>query len=271
MKLRTIAHLNRALALLGFFVCILAVAEPQARPLNIVTIDIPPFGMTAEGGQSYGIMYEISNRIAAQAGLASRNILQPYARTVVELKHGRADFVLRFDNDSLAEAAIKVAPIFPLQVIVLAAADKHLHTFNDMHGLTIGVMRGGHFNDAFAADEAIKKYPINNYQQGLSMVVNGRIDGLIGSDLGIYTVAEGMGLTQAAFSRPLVLGEQYFWLFYSRKTADEATLARLTQAVDQLREQGAFEHIVLRHARATYMRKGFSRPLRPPDHISSAT
>ena len=124
-------------------------------------------------------------------------------------------------------------------------------------------MRGGHFNDAFAADHAIKKFPINNYQQGLSMVVSGRIDGLIGSDLGIYTVAEGMGLSQAKFSRPLVLGEQYFWLFYSRKTADAATLARLTQAVEELRERGAFEQIVLRHARATYMRKGFSRPPRP--------
>lgn len=255
--------LNRTLALLGFFACIFAVTAVQARPLNIVTIDIPPFGMTAADGQLHGIMYEISNRIAAQAGFTSRNMLLPYARTVIELKHGRADFVLRFDNDDLAEAAIKVTPIFPLQVIVLAGAGKRLRTFNDLHGLTIGVMRGGHFNDAFAADQAIKKFPINNYQQGLSMVVSGRIDGLIGSDLGIYTVAEGMGLSQAKFSRPLLLGEQYFWLFYSRKTADAATLARLTQAVEELRERDAFEQIVLRHARATYMRKGFSRPPRP--------
>lgn len=260
MKPRRLAPRNRALTLLGFFCLSFVVTALQARPLNIVTIDIPPFGMTAADGQPYGIMYEISDRIAAQAGFASRNQLLPYARTVVELKHGRADFVLRFDNDSLAEAALKVTPIFPLQVIVLAAADKRLSTFNDMHGLTIGVMRGGHFNDAFAADKAIKKYPINNYQQGLSMVVNGRIDGLIGSDLGIYTVAEAMGLTQAAFSAPLVLGEQYFWLFYSRKTADKATLARLTQAVEHLRERDAFAQIVLRHARSTYMRKGFSRP-----------
>lgn len=262
MKPRTIATLNRALVLLGFFVCILTVTVLQARPLNIVTIDIPPFGMATEDGQLHGIMYEISNRIAKQAGFASRNVLLPYARTVIELKQGRADFVLRFDNDDLDEAAIKVAPIFPLQVIVLGAAGKRLRTFNDMHGLTIGTMRGGHFNDAFAADEAIKKFPINNYQQGISMVISGRIDGLIGSDLGIYTVAEEMGLTQAAFSRPLVLGEQYFWLFYSRKTADEATLTRLTQAVEQLQEQDAFAQTVLRHARATYMRKGFSRPPR---------
>lgn len=261
MKPRTIRPLNRVLALLGLIVCSFAITAAPARPLNIVTIDIPPFGMTDKDGRPHGIMYEISNRIATQAGFTSHNMLLPYARTVIALKHGRADFVLRFDNDSLGEAALKVAPIFPLQVIVLGAAGKRLRTFDDMHGLTIGVMRGGHFNDAFAADDAIKKHPINNYQQGLSMVVNGRIDGLIGSDLGIYTVAEEMGLTQARFSRPLVLGEQQFWLFYSRKTADDATLARLTRAVEQLRKQGIFAQIVGRHARATYMRKGFSQPL----------
>lgn len=259
----TTPALNRALILLGFLFCMVAVAEPATRPLNIVTIDIPPFGMQREDGQLHGIMYEIGNRIAAQAGFASRNVLLPYARTVVELKYGRADFVLRFDNDALGEAAIKVAPIFPLQVIVLAAAGQRLRTFDDLHGLTIGVMRGGHFNDKFAADPAIVKYPLSNYQQGLSMVVSGRLDGLIGSDLGIYTVAEGMGLTQAQFSQPLLLGEQHFWLFYSRKTADDDTLNRLKQAVEQLREQDAYAQIVLRHARATYLRKGFARP---PQH-----
>ncbi|MHA6492242.1 substrate-binding periplasmic protein [Pseudomonas borbori] len=252
--------MSRALILLGVLFCMNAAAEHGTKHLNIVTIDIPPFGMRQADGQLHGIMYEIGNRIAAQAGFASRNVLLPYARTVVELKHGRADFVLRFDNDALGSAAIKLAPIFPLQVIVLCAAGRQLRTLEDLHGLTIGVMRGGHFDDAFAADTAIGKYPISNYEQGLSMVASGRLDGLIGSDLGIYTVAENMGLSQAQFSHPLVLGEQYFWLFHSRKTADEATLNRLKQAVEQLREQHVYEQIVLRHARATYLRPGFARP-----------
>ncbi|SFI01267.1 amino acid ABC transporter substrate-binding protein, PAAT family [Pseudomonas guineae] len=255
-----IISLNRVQVLLGFTLWLLAAYPAQARPLNIVTIDIPPFGMALADGQPHGIMYEISNRIAAQAGFASHNMLLPYARTVIELKHGRADFVLRFDNDALDQAAIKVAPIFPLRVIVLGAAGAQLHSLSDMHGLMIGVMRDGRFNDAFAADVAIGKYPISNYEQGLSMVVSGRLDGLIGSDLGIYTVAEGMGLTQEQFSQPLVLGEQYFWLFYSRRTADDVTLERLKKAVDELRKKQVFAEVVQRHARLTYLPKGFAPP-----------
>lgn len=256
----SITPIKRALAVLGFMLCLLT-ASAQSKQLTIVTIDIPPFGVRLEGGQPGGIMYEIGNRIAAQAGFTSRNTLMPYARTVIELKQGRADFVLRFDNDSLGVAAIKVAPIFPLQVIVLGAPGRPLHSLSDLHGLMIGVMRGGRFNDEFAADQDIGKYPISNYAQGLSMVASGRLDGLIGSDLGIYSVAEDMGLTQAQFSQPLVLGEQYFWLFYSRKTADTATLTRLKNAVEQLREQDVFAEIVGRHARATYLLKGFAPPL----------
>lgn len=256
-------NLNRALTLLGFFVCVFAVTTAQAKPLNISTIDIPPFGMSLGDGRPGGIMYEISNRIAVQAGYTSHNTLTPYARTVIELKHGRTDFVLRFDNDDLGETALKVAPIFPLRVIVVGAAGTQLNTFKDMHGLLIGVMRGGRFNDKFAADNAIGKYPINNYAQGLSMVLSGRLDGLIGSDLGIYNVAEEMKLSQAQLSQPLVLGEQYFWLFYSRKTADTQTLDRLKQAIEQLRAQGAFAEIVQRYTRATYLPNGFTLP-KPP-------
>ncbi len=54
----------------------------QARQLRIETIESLPFGYLDRNGQPTGIMYEIGNRIAEEAGMPYVNAVVPYARTV---------------------------------------------------------------------------------------------------------------------------------------------------------------------------------------------
>ena len=115
----------------------------QARQLRIETIESLPFGYLDRNGQPAGIMYEIGNRIAEEAGMPYVNAVVPYARTVFDLERGDSDFVIRYTNEKLEQVAIQVATIVSLPTIILAPAGSRFRSLADLRGKTVGVVRGG--------------------------------------------------------------------------------------------------------------------------------
>ncbi len=225
----------------------LAALPAQARPLKIETIESAPFGYTDERGQPTGIMYEIGNRIAEEAGLTYTNSIVPYARTVHELERGNCDVVLRYSNETLDQVAVRVATIVSLPTIVLSAAGNRFSSLADLRGKTVGVVRGGRFDDAFDADSAIRKVDTGNYEHTLRMVMAGRLDAAIGSNVGLYFNARRAGIRPEQLAPPLVLSEKSFYLHFSRKTADEETVAAVKAAVARLQARGEIRKIIQRY------------------------
>ncbi len=80
--------LCRVVRALLFFGCLLSLPV-QARPLKIETIESAPFGYIDDQGKPAGIMYEIGNRIAEEAGMEYVNSIVPYARTSCRTGAGR--------------------------------------------------------------------------------------------------------------------------------------------------------------------------------------
>lgn len=219
----------------------------HARLLKIETIDSLPFGYVNENGQPTGLMYEIGNRIAEEAGMPYVNAIVPYARTVYELEQGDCDIVLRYSNEKLDHIAIKVAAIVSLPTIILSAAEHQFRSLSDLHGKTVGVVRGGRFDDAFDADGAIKKVETGNYEQTMRMVMAKRFDAGIGSNVGLYFNARRAGIRPEQLAPPLVLSEKSFYLHFSKKTADEETVAAVRDAVKRLQARGEFQKIIQRY------------------------
>lgn len=233
----------------GVLALYLAGTSAFARELRIETIAVAPFGFYSTDGQPTGIMYELGNLIAREAGFNATNQIVPYAQTVISVKHGGADFVLRYGNAELTEVAIQVASVLSLPTIVLGLPSAQFRSLEDLHGKTVGVLRGGHFDLRFDADAAIRKYPVLDYQQMLKMLMLKRLDAGIGSTVGIYYSASQLGLQQAQLGVPLVLSEQHFVLHFSRKTADDATIAALQTAVERLKQRNAIAPLVDKYLR----------------------
>lgn len=219
----------------------------QARQLRIDTIESLPFGYLDRNGQPTGIMYEIGNRIAEEAGMPYVNAVVPYARTVFDLERGESDFVIRYTNEKLEKVAIQVATIVSLPTIILAPAGSRFRTLADLRGKTVGVVRGGRFDDVFDADGEIMKIDTNNYEQTLRMMMAGRFDAGIGSNVGLYFNAERAGIRREQLAPPLVLGEKHFYLHFSRKTADAETIAAVTEAVKRLQARGEIRRIIQKY------------------------
>lgn len=230
-----------ALGLLGL---LLAIPVASAKTLRIVTIESAPFGFVGSDGKPTGMMYEIGNLIATEAGFTYTNQLTPYARSAHAVAHGDADFVLRYGSAELTAAAIQVAGVLSLPTILVGKAPAKFESLADLHGKTVGTPRGGHFDTAFESETAILKYQVADYSQMLKMLMNDRFDAGMGSSIGLYYNAQLLGLQSEQLGKPLVLSTQTFELHFSKKTADKETIVALRDAVARLRARHAIRKIV---------------------------
>ncbi len=220
-----------------------------AKNLRIVTIESAPFGFVGDDGQSTGMMYEISNLIAQEAGFTYSNTIFPYARTAKEVSNGRADFVVRYGDPELTSNAVQVARVLSLPTIVVSKPSLELRTLKDLHGKTVAHPRGGWFDDNFERDTAIRTFQTNDYSISLKMLMADRVDAAIGSSVGIYYNAHLLGLNKNQLGRPLVLGAQHFELHFSKQTADDATISALRDAVARLNQRNEIKKIVNKYMR----------------------
>lgn len=221
-----------------------------AKNLRIVTIDSAPFGLIAKDGSPAGMMFEIGNLIAKEAGFTATNQIIPYARTIPVVVNGDADFVVRYSDPKLTEGAVPVARVLSLPSIVFGKPSLQLKTLHDLHGKTVGRPRGGWFDDDFETDSAILKYETNNYPQALKMLLNDRFDAVIGSSVGLYYNASTLGITREQLGKPLVLSTRHFELHFSKKTADDTTITALKDAILRLHKRNEIKNIVNRYLSA---------------------
>lgn len=233
-----------ALALILLAVLITSSAT-MSQTLKIVTIQLSPFGFMTEDNKPTGMMYEISNLIAKEAGLSYENRIVPYVRTSYAVANGTADFVLRFTNKQLQKDAIQVVSVVAMQNIVVGLAGSEYRSLSDLHGKTVANLKGAIFDKQFTADVQILKYDVRDYGQGLKMLFAKReIDGVIGSNVGVYYSALKLGYSPNQLSKPLALSSKHFWLHFSKKNEDKIVIAALKDAIERLKEKGAIKKII---------------------------
>lgn len=225
----------------------LSCGAATGQSLKIETIHGPPWGFIGSDGKATGMMYEIGNLIAREAGFNYTNALAPYARTAIDIENGSADIVLRFENEQMTRGAVAVATIVAMPIIVLGPGGTHFNSLSDLHGKTVGYVRTSKYVPEFDTSTAIVKYAVNDYQVMARMLAMRRLDGGIGSSVGLYYGAHMAGVKKEQLGDPLVLGHNEFILFMSKKTARPETIAALRDAVKKLAASGEIKRIMDRY------------------------
>lgn len=226
-------------------------ANATAAPLKIVTIQGPPWGFLDGDGQPTGMMYEIANRIAEVAGFSPTNALVPYARTALDIESGNADMTLRFSNEHMERVGLSVTPVVTMPVILVGPRGVQYRSLSELRGKTVGVVRTSRYVDAFDADSAIQKYAVNDYEIMARMIAMRRLDAGVGSSAGLYYGAYKAGVKPDELGKPLVLGNNDFILFLSKKSARPETIGALKAAVEKLNASGEIPQIVRKYT-STY-------------------
>lgn len=220
-----------------------AVAQAGA-PLRIATIDGPPWGFIGSDGKPTGMMFEISNRIAQEAGFTYSNQLTPYARIAPEMAHGKTDFVLRFGSEEMVEVANPLAVVVTMPVIAVGPEGSRFKTLEDLRGKTVGVVRKSRYTDAFDSDPLIRKYEADNYLQIVRMLKLKRLDAGVGASAGLLYSAFMAGLRPGELGVPMLIGTNDFVLHFSKATANPETMNALSLAVKRLNQRGDIKRII---------------------------
>lgn len=133
------------------------------------------------------MMFEISSRIAQEAGFSYTNQLTPYARIAPEMAQGKTDFVLRFSSEEMVKVAIPLTTVVTMPVIAIGPEGSRFQSLEDLRGKTVGVVRKSRYTDAFDNDPMIRKYEADNYLQIVRMLKIKRLDAGVGPVLACCT------------------------------------------------------------------------------------
>lgn len=215
-------------------------AEPFV--LRIETIQSEPFGRIGPAGPG-GLMYELGSLIAQRAGLAAVNRVVPYARTVLSLRSGASDMVLRFSNDELRAVAHQVVPVLALPTVVASRREAPVARLEDLARLSLAVPRSFPLPASLAG---LRLQWVGSNEHAIQMLMGRRVDAAYGSNLGLFGAARELGLRMQAFARPLVVERQSFWLHLSRQRATPELIQRLARAVESLQRDGSIARLYQR-------------------------
>ena len=234
--------LSRCLA--AIVVLLWAAVCQGAAPLRIATIDGPPWGFLGADGQPTGMMFEISNRIAQEAGFTSTNQLIPYARIAPDMEHGKIDFVLRFSSEEMVKQVTPVAVVVTMPVIALGRQGSRFRDVADLRGTTVGVVRKSRYTDQFDNDPLIRKVEADNYLQIVRLLKMKRLDAGVGASAGLFYSAHMAGIKADELGVPLVIGSNDFVLHFSKTTGNPEVLKALNMAVKRLNQRGEIKKII---------------------------
>jgi ABC-type amino acid transport substrate-binding protein len=216
----------------------------SAKTLRCALVQIEPFGFLAEDGQITGIHYDAMKRIVEATGHSFKPELAPFARVIQHLRSGYADLAVMYRNAKIDEAAVLVGPFMrDARNVVFGRSGVTCSSLEDLHGKQVAHLLGAHYDDALAADEAIKKYYTTSYQHSLRMFLKNRVDAIVGPEDGILFAAKKRGMALDLFGAPLVLNTREAFMFFSKRTVDHETLTLLRSTLDRLRKAGVIDEI----------------------------
>ena len=186
----------------------------------------------------------MANQIAENANLKYINTIKPYARVLLELENGTTDFSILYGNKRLEGKVVELAPLYTDSNVIIAKRDKPIQSLSDLHGKKVATVRNANYSNVFDANTSITKVGVKNYNQGIRMLLHGRVDAFIGAAGSISFEFKASGNTWSEVSKPYVLNTKVVWLQMSKKSYNQDVADKLLASIDQLKLQGVFKAIL---------------------------
>ena len=214
------------------------VSYANESKLKVSVPDFPPFSGFNENKYCAG-----ASVLAIQAVLESLDVTieiasYPYARILHSLKTGELDLALILHNSAIENDAIYIGPLSLAKIILITPSGTSIRCYNDLYQLkNIAVIRHAQFNEQFDQDNALHKITLDSYDQAISMLKMNRIDGVIGSKIGLEYALRQQGMDLNLISNAFELDTKELGLHLAKKSSFITLLPLLTSAVENNYQQ----------------------------------
>jgi polar amino acid transport system substrate-binding protein len=218
---------------------------------NKLTATVPsfaPFYFVTDKKKCLGVAANVLKQITDQISLPVEIKSFPYARIIRSLDAGALDLALIFKNNTLADSVEYIGPVSQSKVLIVTALDTPIRKYSDLKNLTaIAVIRNAQFEERFDNDGSLKKVSVESYQQGINMFNLGRVDGVIGSLVGLDYELRVQHLNVKMLDNAFQLGKKEWWLHLSNKTSTPLMLSELSLAVTNIYQPSLIYQTYLKH------------------------
>ena len=198
----------------------------------------PPFNGFVESKHCAGV-----NMLAIQAVIEGLPVniefsSYPYARILHSLKTGELDLALILKNSGLKKNVVYIGPLSYIKIVLVTPSNITIERYEDLHQLkNIAVIRNTQFNKIFDQDKKLKKIKVDNYKQAVSLLKMNRIDGIIGSKIGLEYSLRLQGMDSSLVTNTFDLDRHELGLHLAKKSPFITLQPLLTAAVERLYQE----------------------------------
>jgi polar amino acid transport system substrate-binding protein len=217
-----------------------------AEPVRFVTIDTAPWAsQDPKSGRVEGVFPDIIAEFQRRTGLEVQIELQPFARIPRELENGRQDCTILVWNDQWAPFMVRGELITPHPMGVIARKGIKLRSMDDLHGLSVSVLRGLSLGQSFDNNPSIHRQMDTDYVQGLNKLAHSRLDAVAGALPTIDYLAKQNGLAETLGER-LVVIELLLRFQCAKGSRHLGIMPDVDKAIRDMSEDGSLNRIKAR-------------------------
>lgn len=236
--------------LVTIFVLLLTTAGAGEKIIVAIN-DTPPWKMLVNGNPE-GIDIAITDKLVSRLGMEPVYVTMPFKRCLRSLKVGKADLMGFLAYKKERTLFLKyLHPPYQGDVkifYVRKGEAARLTSYEDLHHLKVGLMRGHKHFDPFDNDTEIVKEEVDNQQSNYEKLILGRIDAVIENDTqGPYKTFQ-FGVSDKVEIAPYTvpLGKNGFFAL-SRQSSHMKRLAEFETVLKQMVESGEIDAIIKSH------------------------
>lgn len=231
------------MALLSGYLLV-AASSVLAAPLNMVSTNVMPWGYLDSAGQPAGLHVQILTQLGLSSGLDYQLKVEPYARVVRDVQLGRADVSIMFDSTESRSMAHFLASVELGSVFLVGHKNVSWDQLVKKPKLRIGRMSHSNYGLAKLKLEAQDFVAINTVNQGVAMMLRGRLDGVICTSAAFSLALEKLKVDSVNSLQAFHLAEVSGAVFLSKRSQfkpeqlQRAAMAAVKEIGVQMYRQG---------------------------------
>lgn len=199
------------------------------------------------GKAAAGVMPDFNRDLAAKLGIEIGIEVQPNARLIQSLMDGTIDYSLGFDEPARRTNYLDCGIAGALELVVVARADSPIRSPAALERRRLGVLRGLSADPALA-DIAVEWVPVDTTEQGLRMVLAGRLDATLMATVALPEALRALAPEEAAaLTQSFVLSHRPLHIWVSPASFLASRCDGLKTAASALDQAGALEEILERY------------------------
>lgn len=224
------------------FLAPLQAAEPRLR---LGVIAVPPYGYENSRGQPDGAFYQLTLRVAQQAGIPADAALYPPARLYALMQYHQLDLAISSLPLDKQMGMSNLGKLMQMEGVLLYRRQLPItpHALADFKPYLIGRLTN---SCPVLQREGHRYYDLSDYKQGVRMLAAGRLDALCGDSGALgYLVRSEYGKGQS-FAPPFVFLWTDVFLFANPALSADVR-NKLAASVASLNREGETLRIVGRY------------------------